>query len=786
MPTIAEVRAQYPDYSDMSDAALASALHSKFYADMPQDEFNAKIGLSAPKAESGPSMADRLISTAKGAAFGPVGVALSGLPAPSARLGRALQASWESPAPGGILGAVKNLVTLPGDAYTGKLDMNAALQPREAVTDIPPPQEHGPGTTPGLFGNTFFRPAPAEPSDNLIGRSLEAAAALPAAQLPGGIFAAPRGALGMGPSRPGVAGPIEAAAINPSAAAVDKFATEIAADFIGKAGGDKAAAIQNLEQMIRQNSRDPAYYAGHDATNSPPFRALEMMRQDAGMGPSTVQPPGAAGGGAGRQPPGGAAPPPPPGPPPPVGPDEVVAAATRQGVPIPRYMVSPSRADQGLAAGLQNMPLAGDKIAAAAHATQTALGSGLERAQAGFGIGAPEYAGARAKDALAAWVTEGSPRVANRIYDSVDALVNPGVKTELSATAALAKELTDARAASKIPGSSAAVNIVKDAIETPGGMTYSQIKGLRSYLGELTPPEMVAQGLKRAEVKRLYGALTQDLETAVENAGAHVGGNPAVAAFQKANSVFEKIQARRDAVAKIIGVSADVAPEQVFSRLSAMAGSRSNADIGALMQARKAMGAQAWNEVTAGVIAKLGRDPSGEFSVKRFLGPNGWGGLSPQGRNALFYSTGKDEVGNSLDDIALVTREIEKKLLQFYNPSGTAKSLIASETVKGVIHTPIRLLAGTIGGARLARVLSEPATAEGLASWTNAYRDAIVAPSAGKSRATQDAARQLADIITEQSGGNGESAAALAARLNAATVFPPPQGTLKSGPERPK
>lgn len=42
---ITEIRAKYPQYSDMSDDALASALHAKYYADMPMDEFAAKIGL---------------------------------------------------------------------------------------------------------------------------------------------------------------------------------------------------------------------------------------------------------------------------------------------------------------------------------------------------------------------------------------------------------------------------------------------------------------------------------------------------------------------------------------------------------------------------------------------------------------------------------------------------------------------------------------------------------------------------------------------------------------------
>ena len=45
MPTIAEVRQQYPQYDDLSDAQLADALHSKFYRDMPKADFLAKIGM---------------------------------------------------------------------------------------------------------------------------------------------------------------------------------------------------------------------------------------------------------------------------------------------------------------------------------------------------------------------------------------------------------------------------------------------------------------------------------------------------------------------------------------------------------------------------------------------------------------------------------------------------------------------------------------------------------------------------------------------------------------------
>jgi hypothetical protein len=56
MATIAEIRTKYPQYADMSDAALADALHKKFYADIPRADFDARVGLkpAAPSEVPGP------------------------------------------------------------------------------------------------------------------------------------------------------------------------------------------------------------------------------------------------------------------------------------------------------------------------------------------------------------------------------------------------------------------------------------------------------------------------------------------------------------------------------------------------------------------------------------------------------------------------------------------------------------------------------------------------------------------------------------------------------------
>lgn len=53
MKTIAEIRSQFPQYADMPDAALADALHKKYYADIPAQDFNTKIGLTPETAWEG-------------------------------------------------------------------------------------------------------------------------------------------------------------------------------------------------------------------------------------------------------------------------------------------------------------------------------------------------------------------------------------------------------------------------------------------------------------------------------------------------------------------------------------------------------------------------------------------------------------------------------------------------------------------------------------------------------------------------------------------------------------
>ena len=109
MPTIAEVRQKYPQYQDMSDEALAGALHQKYYSDMPVQDFNAKIGLApqpAPTVEQGFDRAT-ILPMGKDRATGEISMAVPGL----------LKGLFDS----GV-----QAVTAPGRAMSGELQVMGA------------------------------------------------------------------------------------------------------------------------------------------------------------------------------------------------------------------------------------------------------------------------------------------------------------------------------------------------------------------------------------------------------------------------------------------------------------------------------------------------------------------------------------------------------------------------------------------------------------------------------------------------------------------------------------
>lgn len=54
MATIAEIRQKYPQYSDLTDTQLADAFHSKFYSDIPKEQFYTTLGINTSAQQIAP------------------------------------------------------------------------------------------------------------------------------------------------------------------------------------------------------------------------------------------------------------------------------------------------------------------------------------------------------------------------------------------------------------------------------------------------------------------------------------------------------------------------------------------------------------------------------------------------------------------------------------------------------------------------------------------------------------------------------------------------------------
>lgn len=425
-------------------------------------------------------------------------------------------------------------------------------------------------------------------------------------------------------------------------------------------------------------------------------------------------------------------------------------ASGRLGIDLPRFMADESRLTQATAAGLKNVPGGGDVLHEAGDKTLRAIGEAKQAVTEALGSGSTVAAGDEAKGALKSWIKEGSKAESNINYGMVDGLVNPDVATPLTSTQKSIGEIVTRRQNAKIPGDSAAVRIVQDAANDANGLTYQGIKDLRSYLGEMTPQEMAAAGLSGREVRKLYGALTDDLRVSVERSG----GKDALIAFDKANAANRVIEGKREQLVKIIGKDADAAPEAVIARLAAMAGQKSSANIGRLKLAREAMGPEAWDEVSSAVLNRMGTDRLGEFSIDRFN--TAYQALTKDAKTLLFS---KPETRQALDDIFTLTSGLEKKLKMYANPSGTAKLTSATQLVMDIIHKPLRVVSTLVGAPRLARVLAEPVSAQSTADWVKAYREAVANPNGRTSRQFKAASAKLADLLVKQYSVNPNVAA---------------------------
>ena len=270
----------------------------------------------------------------------------------------------------------------------------------------------------------------------------------------------------------------------------------------------------------------------------------------------------------------------------------------------------------------------------------------------------------------------------------------------------------------------------RDVAKNNGALPYNAIKSLRNKIGNKLSSLDLVPDVDKAQLKLIYGALSEDLKAGAKQ----LGGQKALNAFTRANKFYQSGLKRIESYLEPISKVAD--PDRIASLLlnSAKEGStRINA-------IKKSLTTDQYRVFLSSVIEKMGRirpgqaiagalddvvEGSGKFSSETFL--TNWNKLSKEAKDVLFSGKGwSKEMIKDLDQLVSVSDIIRQSGKTFANPSGTADRVVGQGLLLGggataITGNPAYIigLLTAFGGANVtAKLFTNPSFVKWLASST--------------------------------------------------------------------
>ena len=281
----------------------------------------------------------------------------------------------------------------------------------------------------------------------------------------------------------------------------------------------------------------------------------------------------------------------------------------------------------------------------------------------------PETAGRAIKGGIEKFVGDFKGK-ANILYNKLDDAIPKETKISVSNTQAMLDDLAAPIAGAEKTSTRLLNPIIRqmqqDLTEdaADGTLPYAALRALRSRVGEkLTNPDLISD-VPKAQLKRLYGAISEDLKAAAGDAGA-------MEAWKRADNYWKAGLGRVDDFLEPLAKK--VQPEDIFMNVTR--GREGATKIRAVMKSLKP---QEKEMVASAVLRRMGKaiasqqdELSDVFSTETFL--TNWNKMSPQARSVLFSGSNKlDQYAKNIDQIAKATNTIREGTKALVNPSGTA------------------------------------------------------------------------------------------------------------------
>ncbi len=362
--------------------------------------------------------------------------------------------------------------------------------------------------------------------------------------------------------------------------------------------------------------------------------------------------------------------------------DEIFKAFNRMGVTPTAGAVSGNVGIQGIEQALAKLPSSADIVGTKYGQLIEDMGTYAEKLAGGLSpIEGKEAAGEALRRGFGSFVSRFKAQ-ADELYTKVDDFI-PGSKkvqannftnsvNEVITQFKDDPEFAEILTAPLMKKLSSAAKVSAER----GGMTYNTMRALRSQIGKAINQNSLIPDVSQAELKQVYGALSDDVMMAAKSVN-----DDAFNAAKRANTYWRAGRARLDDVLQPV-VNKDLS-HKIFE--AAMQGARSSGQ--KLRAIKKSIPANEWNGVVAQQIREMGRatpgkqDATGElFSPATFL--TNYNRLSKDAKKVLFTGIQYKGLEKSINDLVTTSAAL-KDVSQMANTSGTAQQLMYMQMLTG-------------------------------------------------------------------------------------------------------